>query len=253
MPCQPKRQQRQEPASRGRSGADLYMRSPATEADAYSYIIRLVYDRCRVRLHDGKKELIRARLGKRMRKHGFETLEDYCSFLTTAGEDEVTEVVNALTTNFTSFLREEDHLQFMVRQALPSLLTKGVRRFKVWSAACASGEEPCSIAFYLWEHYPPASGWDWKIHASDVSTKALEKARRAVYAADKVETMPLETRRSFFLKGQGNWTGHYRVKPEIMERVSFQQLNLLGEYHFQDTFEIIFCRNVMIYFDRPTQ
>lgn len=234
-------------------GTGLSMRSPATEADAYSYIIRLVYDRCRVRLHDGKKELIRARLGKRMRRHGFETLTDYCSFLSTAGEDEVTEVVNALTTNFTSFLREEDHLRFMVQEALPAMLTQGVRRFKIWSAACASGEEPYSIAFYLWELYPPGSGWDWRILATDVSTKALDKGRQAVYTADKVDTMPMDMRRTFFLKGQGDWTGHYRVKPEITERVSFHQLNLLGEHRLQDTFEIIFCRNVMIYFDRPTQ
>ncbi len=229
------------------------MQSQATETDAYNYIIKLVYDRCRVRLHDGKKELIRARLGKRMRKHGLESVTDYCDFLATAGEDEVTEVVNALTTNFTSFLREEDHFQFMVRQALPALLTKGPRRFNVWSAACASGEEPYSIAFYLWEHYPPTAGWDWRIRASYVSTKALGKAQRAVYAADRVETMPMEFRRTFFLKGQGDWSGHYRVKPEIVERASFHQLNLLGEYPFQDTFEVIFCRNVMIYFDRSTQ
>lgn len=229
------------------------MQSSTTEADAYNYIIKLVYDRCRVRLHDGKKELIRARLGKRMRKHGLETVVDYCDFLAAAGEDEVTEVVNALTTNFTSFLREEDHLQFMVRQALPALLTKGPRRFNIWSAACASGEEPYSIAFYLWEHYSPTTGWDWKIRATDVSTKALDKAKRAIYTSDRIETMPMELRRTFFLRGQGDWNGHYRVKPEIIGRVSFHQLNLLGEYSFQDTFEIIFCRNVMIYFDRPTQ
>ena len=158
------------------------MRTQTDESAAYEFIIALIYERCRVRLHDGKQELIRARLGKRMRHHGFQTLAEYCDFLRhEAGEDEFTLVVDALTTNFTSFLREADHFESMVQEALPAVLEVR-KRFTVWSAACSSGEEPYSIAFYLFEHFPPTAGWDWHILATDVSTKALGKARQTTLA-----------------------------------------------------------------------
>jgi len=224
------------------------------EAEAYDYIIDLVYERCRIRLHDGKHQLIKARLGKRMRHHGFETLGDYCEFLRhSADEAEITHVVDALTTNFTNFLREQDHFKFMVEVGLPSLLAGGLKRFRIWSAACASGEEPYSIGFYLWEHHNPLAGWDWSVLATDISTKALDRARQAIYAGDKLEAIPSDWHRKYFQRGQGSWEGHYRVKPQVAERILFRQLNLLSPYAFRDTFEIIFCRNVMIYFDRATQ
>jgi chemotaxis protein methyltransferase CheR len=230
------------------------MRNVMDEAEALEFIIALVYERCRVRLHDGKQHLIRARLGKRMRQLEIASLPEYCERLRQSGsEDEIEQVVNALTTNFTNFLREEDHFKFMVDQALPPLLERGRKRFRIWSAACASGEEPFSIGFYLAEHFPLQSGWDWQILATDISTKALDKARQSIYSEERLGTLSPEWRRRYFQKGHGDWDGHYRIKSFISERVSFRQLNLLGPYDFQDCFEVIFCRNVMIYFDRPTQ
>jgi chemotaxis protein methyltransferase CheR len=224
------------------------------EAEALNYVIDLVYDRCRIRLNEGKQHLIKARLGKRMRLHGLETLPKYCDFLQRdAGETELTEVVNCLTTNFTTFLREPDHFKFLTGEALPSLLPKGQQRFNIWSAACSSGEEPYSIAFYLSEFYPLAARWDWRILATDISTKALDKGRHAVYSADRLETLPSEWIRRYFQRGRNGAEGLYRVKPQLQERVTFRQLNLLGQYNFAESFAVIFCRNVMIYFDRPTQ
>ena len=226
----------------------------ANEAAAYDFIIALIYERSRIRLHDGKQALIRARLGKRMRHHGFESLTDYCDFLRTrADEDEVTQVVDALTTNFTSFLRERDHFEFLVNKALPETLGGSRRKFAVWSAACATGEEPYSIAMYLAENFPRNSGWDWRIQATDISTRALGKAQEAVYPADRLEHVPLEWQRRYFQRGHGQWEGHVRVKEALTERVRYQQINLLGQYQFGEMFDVIFCRNVMIYFDRPTQ
>lgn len=223
------------------------------EAAAYNYIISLIYERAGIRLHDGKHELIKARLGKRMRFHGFPDLGTYCEFLSTkADEDEMTQVVDCLTTNFTHFLREEDHLKFLTNQALPSLFSKPCK-FKVWCAACATGEEPYSIAFYLFEHYPPSAGWDWSILATDISTKALGKARDAIYAEEKLTALPLSWRQNYFQKGQNNYEGYFRVKSQVSARVAFKQLNLLNPYDFSEQFAVIFCRNVMIYFDRPTQ
>ncbi len=224
------------------------------ETADFDYIIRLVYERSRIRLHDGKHALIRARLGKRMRLHGHGTLGEYCEFLRTrADEEEITHVVDALATNFTGFLRERDHFEFVVNEALPALLGAVPRRFHVWSAACSTGEEPYSLAFYLAEHRPVAAGWDWQILATDISTKALAKATEAVYAEDRLTALPPEWLRRCFQRGHGAYEGYYRVKPGLRERVQFGQVNLLSGIEMDRKFEVILCRNVMIYFDRPTQ
>ncbi len=230
------------------------MKEDAAEAEACQYIARLVYGRCRIRLHEGKDALIKARLGKRMRKHGFGGLAEYCDFLRTKGdEEEVTGVIDALTTNVTNFLREPEHFQFLVEQALPSVLPKNRKRFHIWSAACSSGEEPYTIGLYLSEHYSPALGWDWRIAASDISTKVLEQARLGIYPVERLEAMPRDWLRRYFQKGNGCWEGSCRVKPGISERVTFRQINLIEPYDHPQSFEVIFCRNVMIYFDRATQ
>jgi chemotaxis protein methyltransferase CheR len=230
------------------------MNANVAEAEACQYIARLVYDRCRIRLHEGKDALIKARLGKRMRKHGFEGLAEYCDFLRTSGDDqEVTRVIDALTTNFTNFLREEDHFKFLVEEALPSALPKGRKEFHIWSAASSTGEEAYSIAFYLSEHYSPASGWDWRIAASDISTKVLEQARLGIYSADRLDAVPRDWLRKYFRKGVGRWEGHCRVHSSITDRVSFRQINLVESYSHPQPFEVIFCRNVLIYFDHQTQ
>lgn len=230
------------------------MRASTSEAKAFDYIISLIYERTRIRLHDGKQHLIRSRLGKRMRLHGIESFEDYCEFLqNVADEDEFTHVVDALTTNFTNFLREQDHFDFMVEKALPAVLPEGKRVINVWSAASATGEEPYSIAFYLAEKFPQALGWDWRILATDISTKALAKARAGVYPLERAQAVPREWLKRYCQRGTGEFEGQFRIKPELSGRVEFRQLNLLGSLAFPTPFDLIFCRNVMIYFDRPTQ
>ena len=230
------------------------MKTMTGEAEACEYIIGLIYDRCRIRLHKGKEALIKARLGKRMRHHGFADLAEYCEFLRSRGdENEFTLVVDALTTNFTNFLREEQHFEFMAQRGLRAVLTKGQRRFNIWSAASSSGEEPYSIAMYLAEHFPLAQHWDWRITGSDISTKVLATAQRGVYAEERISKIPNDWLRKYFQKGVGKWEGYYRVKSDLAERVSFCQVNLIENYEHRQPFELIFCRNVMIYFDRPTQ
>ena len=230
------------------------MRPVADESEDIDFIIALIYERSRIRLHDGKQALIRARLGKRMRHLGIETLHDYCNLLRSgAGQEEITGAVDALTTNFTHFLREEDHFRFLVQQALPAVLAKGQRQFNVWSAACATGEEPCSLAMYLAENYPLTDGWDWRVLATDISTKALATAKKGIYAAERIECLPDEWKRRYLQIGHGEWAGYYRLKSSLTSRLRYEQINLLGAYQQPHQFEVIFCRNVMIYFDRPTQ
>ena len=223
------------------------------DATEFEFIINLVYERRRIRLHDGKQQLIRARLEKRLRARGLETLGEYCDYLReTNDEAELGRLADALTTNFTSFLRERDHFEFLIQTALPAVLHQR-KEFGIWSAACATGEEPYTIAFSLWDHYPLASGWNWRVHATDISTEALQKARQAIYPEDRLSTLPTDWWRRFFQKAQGKRRRFYRVKPCVVERMAFQQFNLLGRYSFPEIFPVIFCRNVMIYFDRPTQ
>ena len=232
----------------------MTMETLTAETEAYEYIMALIYERCRIRLYHGKEALIKARLGKLLRRHGFASLAEYCDFLQTRADDqEVTRVVDALTTNFTQFLREADHFKFLVEEALPSVLPRGQKKFHIWSAACSSGEEAYTLAFYLSDYYPPVAGWDWRITASDISTKVLEQARLGVYPAERVRAVPPEWLTRYFQQGVRQWAGYYRVKRCAAERVRVQQLNLIEPYDHPQPFQTILCRNVMIYFDRPTQ
>ena len=224
------------------------------ELKAIDSIVDLVYERSRIRLSRDKEALIRARLGKRMRALGIPTLIGYCEYLFSRdGADEVQNAIDALTTNFTQFLREKEHFDFTIDDALPRLLDKNQKRFAIWSAACSTGEEPFTIAFHLDERFPLAEGWDWRIRATDISTKALDKAMQGIYPEERLSGLPRTWLRKYFQRGHGRFEGHYRVKEQIKNRISFQQMNLLEPSGDDGSFEVIFCRNVMIYFDRPTQ
>lgn len=224
------------------------------ELKAVDAIVALVYERSRIRLSREKEALIRARLGKRMRALGIQTLPEYCAHLESAsGADEIGRAIDALTTNFTQFLREREHFQFAVDEVLPRLVGEKPRRFNLWSAACSTGEEPYTMVFHLEERFPLADGWDWRILATDISTRALEKAIRGVYPDERLAELPRDWVRKYFQRGVGGWAGHCRIKPYLQQRITFQQMNLLGASDDDARFEIIFCRNVMIYFDRPTQ
>ena len=237
-------------------GRDLKSREKNISSDdrAIAWVVDEVYTRSRIRLHDGKETLIRTRLGKRMRHLGIPSLADYCNYLQSSKDsDEFTHMLDALTTNFTNFLREDAHFQFLVREALPAVLAPGQKKFAIWSAACATGEEPYSLGLYLSEHYPLAQGWDWKILATDISTKALGKARQGLFQAERLNSVPPAWIKNYFQKGTGDWEGWYKVKSCITDRVQFEQFNLLGNVEPAQKFDTIFCRNVMIYFDHQTQ
>ena len=230
------------------------MKTMMSETEAYQYIITLVYERCGIRLHHGKEALIKARLGKRMRHHGLDGLAEYGDFLQRRDdEEEFSQVIDAVTTNFTNFMREAAHFEFLVKQALPSVLRRKERSFRVWSAACSSGEEAYTLAFQLFDCYPPAEGWGWRITATDISSKVLAQAQRGIYLAQRLGSLPAQWLPRYFQRGVGRWAEYYRVKTSIAERVTFRHLNLIEPYSHTEPFEVIFCRNVMIYFDRPTQ
>jgi chemotaxis protein methyltransferase CheR len=227
----------------------------------YEFIRKLVYERSRINLGTDKRELVTARLNKRLRATGIQTITEYCRFIqNAANEEELSHLIDAISTNHTYFFREKEHFDFLYSQIIPEMLKRrSVEHWNghlnIWSAASSSGEEPYSIAITVSEFMKKNNcTWPWHITCTDISHKILEKARAAVYREDIVAKVPQDILQTYFQRGFGPQEGNFRVKPAFTEQLSFHQLNLLeGEPPGQELFQAIFCRNVMIYFDHPTQ
>lgn len=222
----------------------------------FNFIRTLVYQRSRINLSEDKRQLVNARLGKRLRATNTTSLTDYCELLKRPGaEQELGHLIDAISTNHTFFFREIAHFNFLREKVIPEMLPRMAAerwsRFRVWSAASSSGEEPYSIAITLAENL---QGRPWHIDATDISRRILTKAAAGIYPHESVSKMSTATIRAHFQRGFGPQEGFHRVKAALRDNVSFHYLNLLeGEPPFTEPFQVIFCRNVMIYFDRPTQ
>lgn len=219
----------------------------------------LVYRECGINLHDGKKSLLQARLNKRLRITGFQTYESYFHYLTSEdSREELVHFLDCISTNLTYFFREPQHFDFLNR-ILPEVLTgkarQGDSRIRVWSAACSTGEEPYSLAMGVLQHLKDPGRYDFKILATDISTRALEVAKTGAYSADKLQRVHADLRRQYFKKTNGAGAGieSYEVVPLLKSIVKFARLNLHDSYPFKGPFDFVFCRNVMIYFDKKTQ
>lgn len=223
----------------------------------FDQLSRLVYEKSGINLHEGKQELVRARLSKRLRETGLNTFQAYYDFV--LREDtgqELVALLDSISTNLTSFFREPAHFDYLRQEILPQMAERqglGSRRLWVWCAGCSSGEEPYTIALCLLEGLPSLIGWDVKIVATDISTRTLETAQAGIYKAERVSTVPRELLSRYFQRGVKEWAGHYRVKPSVRRLVDFRRANLLEGPPVAGQFEVIFCRNVMIYFDASTQ
>jgi chemotaxis protein methyltransferase CheR len=236
------------------TAASLVESGPVLSDRDLTFIVKLVYDRAGIRLHDGKRELITARLQKRLRLLGLASYSEYLERLQkdTSG-DEMVAFLDAIATNHTSFYREEQHFAYLRERVLPALLAQpGRRDVRVWSAACSTGEEPYTLAITLGDSLPGGMD-DVNVFASDLSSKALATARGGVYKLDRVRGIPTEVLRRHFERGMGAQEGLARVSPALRRRVEFAQLNLLEIGDLGQRFAVIFCRNVMIYFDRIVQ
>lgn len=229
-------------------------------ASDYQFIREIVYRHSRINLGPDKQELVSARLGKRLRATGRATVEDYCSLLRApGGEEELGHLIDVISTNHTYFFREEGHFQALRDIILPDLERRREKErwptLRFWSAACSSGEEPYSIAMALDEYFAnKGADWPRQIEATDISTRVLAKAQAAIYPAETVSRLGAARTKAYFQVGYGEQDGFFRVRPALRAQVRFHRLNLLeGEPPFAEPFHVIFCRNVMIYFDRPTQ
>lgn len=207
-----------------------------------------------------KRALLQARLGGRLRSLGLTTFSDYRRVLDEQGptSEEFVRFVNAVTTTKTAFFREARHCAYLAERWVPQTLGKatagGQRIIRIWSAACSTGEEPYTIALTLTDALKGATGWDVRILASDINTDVLEHAAAGIYDLEDVRPIPPAVVRRHFLRGRGASTGLVRLRPALRGLVTFRRINLVEEgWPIRTRFDVIFCRNVLIYFDRPTQ
>jgi chemotaxis protein methyltransferase CheR len=221
-------------------------------ASEFEQIRRLAYEHFGLDLRNGKESLVSARLSQKIRALNFGSFQEYYRHVVGDRTGEaLIELIDALTTNYTSFFREPAHFEFLRGTVLPRL--RGRDRIPIWSAACSTGEEPYSIAFCLLEELGEAVLGKLRIIATDISTRVLAEAQQGAYRADRFEGIPAHRLRRFVLRGEGRFEDWYRVRPEVRAVVEFHRLNLMERFSHLGPFPIIFCRNVMIYFDKPTQ
>jgi len=228
--------------------------TPVLTPDDMAAIARLVYDRSGIRLTDMKTALVNARLQRRLRARGFRTFEAYVSHVRKdpSGAEQLA-LVDALTTNKTSFFREPDHFRMLADTVVPELLARRAPSIAGWSAGCATGEEPYSIVVTLLDVLQGRGGRDIDVIASDVSSTALLAARRAVYPLAAVQHVAESTLRRYFERGVGEQDGLARVRLAVRQLVRFEHVNLLEPRRMAKPRDFIWCRNTLMYFDRPAR
>jgi chemotaxis protein methyltransferase CheR len=215
----------------------------------------LIRDQTGIHLRDHKKQLLVARLAQRLRELGLRTFAAYYEYLAgDASGNELNTLINRVTTNKTSFFREPHHFEFLRSHVIPQLQRKGRRQLRIWSAACSSGEEPYSIAITILEMLGNNHGWDVRILASDIDSEMLEKASAGRYPMESLDEVPAELRRKYFLRGYGAFEGLAQVRPELRRMIGFRRINFIQpDWGISERFDTVFCRNVIIYFERPEQ
>lgn len=234
------------------SQLEFISRPLALKAKEFATISALAREELGLELGKGKEQLVAARLGKLMRKRGFSAFPDYYRHVQCDQTgDALVELIDALTTNHTSFFREPAHFDFLVQRVFAE--QAGRVPMRIWSAASSTGEEPYTIALTAREHLGAQSPNLPRILATDISTRVLETARKGIYKADRFQGGVAPWLRKHLLRGEGRWEGWYQMRPEILAMIQFRRVNLIEPLPDVGRFTVIFCRNVMIYFSRETQ
>ena len=221
----------------------------------FNFIKNLVANNTGIVLSDAKRSMVYSRLSRRLRSLSINDFSSYCDLLKNNDEPELVNFVNAITTNLTSFFREQHHFDYLAKTLIPRWLKtrNDSRRIRIWSAGCSTGEEPYSIAITLKDHFPDIDNWDVKILATDLDTNVVAKASSGIYGVDRVEGLPKPMLRKWFRRGRNEQSDMVKVSSELQKLITFKQLNLLEEWPFKGGFDLIFCRNVVIYFNKDTQ
>lgn len=211
-----------------------------------------------INLNPDKRTMLEVRLKRRLRALQFSSYDDYCDYLFAPGtrDKELAHLIDAVTTNKTDFFREPDHFEYLAAKALPELDVRfgATRKLLAWSAGCSTGEEPYSLAMVLSEYAQGRPSFRFSVLATDISTAVLAKARMGVFKSDVAEPVPHSLRKKYFMRSREPGSDLVRIVPELRAKVEFRRVNFMDEDHgLTEAPEIIFCRNVIIYFDRPTQ
>jgi chemotaxis protein methyltransferase CheR len=233
------------------------MSSSKLTSQDFNRLSGFIYNNYGIKLPITKKTMLESRLQKRLTKLGFTSYTSYCDFLFSKEglAKELVPMIDIVTTNKTDFFRESSHFKFLTDNVLPKFNPERIesKSLRIWSAACSSGEEPYSIAITLKE-YSQTQPTNFTILGTDISSEILEKAKLSVYDEEKIEGIPLSLKKKYFLKSKDRAFGKVKLMPEIRSHVSFKRLNLMDKsYEVGAEMDIIFCRNVLIYFDRSTQ
>jgi chemotaxis protein methyltransferase CheR len=223
----------------------------------YERLRRIVQAEAGIHLGPAKQALVAGRLGRRLRELGLGSFREYCALVERDPSERV-ELLDRISTNETRFFREPHHFELLARQVLPRWQAEAdqgrrPRSIRAWSAACSTGEEPYTLAMVLLGAFPPGTGWELSILASDLSTRVLRRAQEATWPAKRAEDIPPTDLRQFMLRGVGPRHGEIRAGPELRALVRHARINLTQELPPLGSMDLVFCRNVLIYFDAPTK
>ena len=230
------------------SASSMQGREFAWSDSDFDRVQAMIYKRAGISLHDGKHAMVYSRLSRRLRETGHQSFREYLGWLDSQDGPEWQEFINALTTNLTSFFREHHHFEIFSNH----LKAKTGAHWRVWCSAASTGEEPYSIAMTAYDALGGKA--NFSLFASDIDSKVLAQAKQGVYKAESLKGVDLSQMQRFFLKGKGANEGLAIVKPELREHIQFLMVNLIrDDWPFKEPFDVVFCRNVMIYFDAQTQ
>ncbi len=239
----------------------LNTNSSLTEKDFYR-LSSFIHSYCGIKMPLSKKTMLEARLNKRLRLLRMSSYSEYCKYLFSNGieKNELINLINVITTNKTDFFREPEQFKILLKEVLPELTANlgiGIRRpLMTWSAGCSTGEEPYTLAMTLSEFSArcPGLGFNYTVLASDISTKVLDTARKAIYNKNCIEPIPDSLKQKYLLRNKDRRKDLFRIVPALRNRVRFRRLNFIDEdFSMREKMDIIFCRNVIIYFDKATQ
>lgn len=239
--------------------ADSFKPATLKQAD-FLRLSQFIYSMAGIKLPPEKKVMLEGRLRKRMNALRMPSLDEYCRFIFDSDEaqNEYIHMIDAVTTNKTDFFREPDHFHYLTQTVLPELVrTQGLgtrKRLIVWSAGCSSGEEPYTLAMVLNEFGTQFAKFNFLVLATDISTAVLSKAQAGIYEHDRITPVPMPLRKKYLLKSRNKERSLVRIAPNLRACVQFERLNFMErDYGIREAIGVIFCRNVIIYFDRPTQ
>ena len=222
----------------------------------YARLCKLVYAEAGIHLGTGKKIMLEVRIKRRLRDLDLDSYAQYCDYLFghKGLKEEIVPLIDVVTTNKTDFFREPGHFKFLAEKAIPEMVARRGNQLLVWSAGCSTGEEPYTLAMVMSEYAQAHPGFGFKVLATDISTTVLKKAEMGIYTDEVVSPVPDALKRKYFMRSRDRDSNRVRVVPELRRLVEFRRLNFMEEnYGLAEKADAIFCRNVIIYFDRPTQ